>query len=140
MTWELTNALSIVGLFVASLGLFLNWRAIKENTKTREIQLISDTFKNIKDVEKELYLNFKNKSEEEKKEWDSLLFNSIEQFAFLVNHKYLKDKKLAGFFNDAIALWYEEIFLKHHDQNVINDNKQYPEFKKLYHKIKGDLI
>ena len=133
---EIGIFISGLGLFLAAIGLFLNWKSVQENTKAREIQTLSDSFKGIQEIIKDLYVNYKTKSEAEKKEWDSLLFNSIEYFAFLVNNKFINDRKLTSFFDEAIVMWYEEIFLKRHDKLVVNDRKQYPEFKKLYHIIK----
>lgn len=110
--------------------------SIKENNKTRQIQLLNDVFKSIKETELTLYKEYKNAGQKTKREWDSLLFNSIEQFAFLVNEKFIKNKKIAGFFDDAVVMWYEQIFMKHYSQEEISNQKTYPEFKKLYHSIK----
>ncbi|RLG15056.1 MAG: hypothetical protein DRN66_00445 [Candidatus Nanohalarchaeota archaeon] len=128
--------------FIAGIGLFLNWWAVKENTKTRQLQLMNDVFKSIKETELLLYKEYKSTDAETKKEWDSLFFNSIEQFAFLVNEKYIKDKKIAGFFDDAVVMWYEEIFLKpkHYTKEEIDNPKIFPEFKKLYFCIKSKRV
>ena len=50
--------------------------------------------------------------------------------------KFIKDKKIAGFFDDAVIRWYEQIFLKHYSEDEVNNPKNYQEFKKLYHSIK----
>jgi hypothetical protein len=134
--WQTAEIINSVGLIFAGIGLFLTWWFIRENTKTREIQMLNDTFRSIKETERELYSHYKGKDEQSKKEWDSMLFNSIEQFAFLVNNKFIKNQKLTSFFDDAIIMWYESIFLKNSDDAIINDDKQYSEFKKLYHTIK----
>jgi len=136
MTWEVPLVIAVVSAVFAGIGLILNWLALRENNKTRQIQLLNDVFKSIKETESTLYKEYKGKDKETQKEWDSLLFNSIEQFAFLVNERYIKDKKIAGFFDDAVVMWYEQIFLKHYSQEEVNNLKNYQEFKKLYHTIK----
>lgn len=124
--------------FAAFIGLILNWWALRENNTTRQLQLLRDSFKSIKETETKLYENYKNADEETKKEWDSLLFNSIEYFAFLVNEKFIKNEKISGFFNDAVVGWYERIFLIHYkNREELNNPKIYPEFKKLYGSIKS---
>ena len=136
MTWDVPLIVAIISALFASIGLILNWLALRENNKTRQIQLLNDVFKSIKETEFTLYKEYKGKDKETMKEWDSLLFNSIEQFAFLVNEKFIKDKKIAGFFDDAVVRWCEQIFLKHYSEEEENNPKNYQEFKKLYHSIK----
>jgi len=136
MTWEVPLVIAVVSAVFAGIGLILNWLALRENNKTRQIQLLNDVFKSIKETESTLYKEYKGKDKETQKEWDSLLFNSIEQFAFLVNERYIKDKKIVGFFDDAVVMWYEQIFLKHYSQEEVNNLKNYQEFKKLYYTIK----
>ena len=136
MNWDIPLIIAIVSALFAGIGLILNWLALKENNVTRQIQLLNDSFKCIKETEVTLYKEYKNADQKTKKEWDSLLFNSIEQFAFLVNEKFIKDKKISGFFDDAVVIWYKQIFLKHYSDEEVNNLKNYPEFKKLYHSIK----
>ena len=104
--------------------------------RVRQLQLLSDSFKNIKETETRSE-KYRNSNDETIKEWDGLLFNSIEHFAFLVNEKFIKNKKISGFFDDAVVGWYEEILLEHYkDEEEVNNPKIYPEFKKLYNSIK----
>ena len=76
-----------------------------------------------------------HKTEKELKAWDSLFFNTLEYFSFLLNKEYLSDKKILNFFEDAIIAWYEKIFLIHSTPKEQKDNKVYPELKKLYQEI-----
>jgi hypothetical protein len=97
--------------------------------------MLRGVFTDILALEKELYDKYSGSSEDQKKRWDSLLFNSIEFFAFLVNNKYVSDARMVSFFRDAIVGWYEGIFLKHYGQDEIRDEKLYPEMKKLYNEM-----
>jgi hypothetical protein len=136
MNWDLPLIIALISAIFAGVGLILNWLALRENNITRQIQLLNDSFKSIKETEVMLYTEYKNSDQKTKREWDSLLFNSIEQFAFLVNEKFIKNSKISGFFDDAVVMWYEQIFIEHYSKEEVNNPKNYPEFKKLYHKIK----
>ncbi|MCC7574345.1 hypothetical protein KO361_02035 [Candidatus Woesearchaeota archaeon] len=136
MNWDLPLIIALISAIFAGVGLILNWLALRENNITRQIQLLNDSFKSIKETEVMLYKEYKNANQKAKREWDSLLFNSIEQFAFLVNEKFIKNSKISGFFDDAVVMWYEQIFIEHYSKEEVNNPKNYPEFKKLYHKIK----
>lgn len=93
----------IVANIFAGCGLFATCWAIIENNKTRQLKLFSDSFENIHDVERLLYTDSNTtKNAKTRKNWLSLFFNSLEQFAFLANEKFLDDKRLVGFFKDAI--------------------------------------
>jgi hypothetical protein len=141
MSWEwvTTNAgLIVAGVsaVAAASGLILNWRALVENTKTRQLQLLNEVFRSIRDTELLLYTKYKKASPEERRDWNSLFFNSLEHFAFLVNEGFIKDKKMVGFFDEAVIAWYEEIFQEHYSSKEIRNSKEFREFKKLYHALK----
>src|SRR3989344_5109186 len=114
----LTIAPAVSATF-AGLGLILNYLAIKENNKTRQTQYMSEIFDKIQSHERLLYTDYKNANKKEIEEWDSLFFNSIEYFAFLINENYIKDEKIINFFGDAIINWYENIFVKHSKQTIL---------------------
>lgn len=145
-TWLVNNEIIILAssvLFaglsalIAGVGLILNFLGLRKNTETREIQLLDNSFNRIIEIEKTLYKDYKGKDKETRKEWDSLLFNSIEIFSFYINKNFIKNKHVVEFFDDAIIQWYEEIFLKHYSKEEIGDLAHFPEFKKLYKKIKS---
>ena len=136
MSWNILLIIASASAIIAGIGLILNWFALRENSKTRQIQLLNESFKSIKETEIMLYEKYDNKDQKIIKRWDSILFNSIEHFSFLVNEKYIKDKKMTEFFDDAIVSWYEQIFLKPYSDEEVKNPKSYPEFKKLYNSIK----
>ncbi|MDD2665419.1 MAG: hypothetical protein PHD13_01365 [Methanocellales archaeon] len=137
MSWDISLIAVVFASSVAGLGLILNGIALIENSKTRQLQLLNEVFRSIKETELELYKDYKNKDQETKREWDSLLFNSIEEYAFFVNERFIKNKKISGFFDDAVVKWYEQIYLEHYSKEEIEDPKNFPEFKKLYKSIKS---
>jgi len=130
----------MIGITVTGIGIVLAFgvscKELYESNRTRQLELLTNVFNNIKQLELKLYKDYKDKDEQTKREWDSLLFNSIEYFAFLVNKKYVKDKKMICFFKDAIINWYEKIFLGHYEFKDIDDISVFPEMKELYKKLK----
>lgn len=133
-------AISAMAASIAAFGLILNHQSLLENTKSREVQLVSETFDRLQGTANELYTHYKQMGETEKKNWDSRLFNDVEYLCFLINRGYIRDKGLAGYFDDAIVQWYEEIFLKHTNQETQRDDKKFKEFKLRYHTIKKEAL
>lgn len=122
----------------AAIALILNTIAIKESRRTRELQTFYGIFKDLISLEEKQpeYCE----TADGKKAWHSLFFNTLEFFSFLLNEKFLKDPKVFVFFEDAIKTFYEQIFAKHIPDEKQRDAKVYPEFKKLYARIKERKI
>jgi hypothetical protein len=129
---SLIIGLQIASGFGAMIGLIITFIAFRRNRGTVETDLAEDIFKDLRMLEKEKYeLSNDIKT---KKDWASLFFNTLEWFAFLVNEKKIKDKKIKGFFKEAVTNWHDEIFLDadYIDEDQVTDDNEYPEFKKLY--------
>ena len=70
-----------------------------------------------------------------RKQWVYRIFNDIEWLCFLINEKFISDRKIRKQFEPTLIEYYENMFLKY----VSNDEKlakRYPEFVKLYQAIK----
>lgn len=117
------------------IGLFFIASSWSRDRKSRELQIAESRFKELQSLSREYYDKYNDMNEDKKKNWDDLFFNSLEWFAFLINEKRI-EKKVIAFFDDAIILYYEDIFVKVMPQNVIVDENQYEELKKLYKKLK----
>ena len=110
----------------------------RKNNKTKQLEILESVYKDIKALEQRYYDEYDGKEGKDVKTWDFQFFNQIEWLSFLINEKKLKDKKLVNFFKPAISDWYDNMFVKHWEKSVIEDEKQFEEFKKLYKKFKGD--
>ena len=117
------------------IGLFFTASSWSRDRKSRELQIAENRFKELQSLSREYYDKYNDMNEDKKKNWDDLFFNSLEWFTFLINEKRI-EKKVIAFFDDAIISYYEDIFVKVMPQNVIVDENQYEEFKKLYKKLK----
>ena len=70
-----------------------------------------------------------------RKQWVYRIFNDIEWLCFLINEKFISDKKILRQLEPTLIGYYEETFQKY----VSKDEKlakRYPEFVKLYQAIK----
>ena len=117
----------------AVIALFLNWHATRENRKTRELQILYTIFKDIRDLEEKQ--GGYNGTEERKQLWNSLFFNTLEYFSFLLNRKMISEKSVVAFFGDSIKAWYRELFAKKASPEQIGNPTIYPELKSLYKKL-----
>jgi hypothetical protein len=70
-----------------------------------------------------------------RKKWAYRMFNDIEWLCFLINEKFISDKKILRQLEPTLIGYYEDTFLKYvsKDEKVA---KRYPEFIKLYQAIK----
>jgi hypothetical protein len=70
-----------------------------------------------------------------RKQWVYRILNDIEWLCFLINEKFISDKKILKQLEPSLIGYYEDTFLKY----VSKDEKvssRYPEFEKLYRAIK----
>ena len=70
-----------------------------------------------------------------RKQWVYRMFNDIEWLCFLINEKFISDRKILRQLEPTLIGYYEDTFLKYvsKDEKVA---KRYPEFTKLYQAIK----
>lgn len=127
---------AIVSAVAATIGLFYTAYQIRSDNQTKQLTLLQGVYSDIKDLEQRFYDKYEDQTEEQRHTWDYQFFNALEWFAFLVNNKKIKDKKLTDYFKPAIIEWYEKIFLKHFGKDVIEDKTQFEEFKNLYNEFK----
>lgn len=142
--WYFNQDAATIGLFVAAIALLLNWGKLKEDVKLREVQSMYEFYKDIDSISREIFdleAQGKNnaKTKTKIKRLDSVLFNRIELFAFLINRNLIGSTAVE-FFKDAIVDWYEGIFLKHASEKEKTNDKYYIEFKILYHKLKCNSL
>jgi len=63
------------------------------------------------------------------------MFNDIEWLCFLINEKFISDKKILKQLEPTLIDYYENTFPKYVSKDE-KDSKRYPEFTKLYQAIK----
>jgi hypothetical protein len=73
-----------------------------------------------------------------RKQWVYRIINDIEWLCFLINEKFISDKKILRQLEPTLVGYYEDTFLKYvsKDERVV---KRYPEFIKLYKAIRQQL-
>jgi hypothetical protein len=70
-----------------------------------------------------------------RKQWVYRIFNDIEWLCFLINEKFISDRKILKQLEPTLIGYYEDTFLKYVSKDE-KDSKRYPEFTKLYQAIK----
>jgi hypothetical protein len=70
-----------------------------------------------------------------RKQWVYRMLNDIEWLCFLINEKFISDKKILKQLKPTLIDYYENTFLKYVSKDE-KDSKRYPEFTKLYQAIK----
>jgi hypothetical protein len=121
----------------AALGLLVNAWAIRQGRRTRELQLFRDIFKDILQQEKEIRSAAqKGMTPAEMGVWRTTFCQTLEYFAFLWNHRLLKDHRLTGYFGTAVVHWYEAVFLLYATEEEKANDTVYLELKKLYKRLR----
>ena len=116
----------------ATVGLLLTARAIVQAKRTRELQIFRDLFKDLLGLEKELLTASQQPmSSGAFRAWFVPFCQTLEYFAFLWNHRLLRDQRLTGYFEPAVARWYESVFLPLATLEEKTDAEVYPELKAL---------
>lgn len=123
--------------FFAGITLGLNaWHFIKTR-KTEEIRLTESILKDLRDFEEK-----RPKLEDDpgsRHEWGRQYFNAIEWLSFLINNKYINDKKLIDYFKHDVKAWHEKWFVYDYLQQHLRDGKEYyEEFRKLFMRFKKE--
>ena len=135
MPTDILGNIDIIAAIAAIIGLFFTGYVFLKDQKTRQLQIAEDIFKNLRELEIQYYEKY-HKNDENLKQWKYIFFNTLEWFSFLINHNRLKDKEMLMFFDDTFIAYYEHIFINVFEDKYINDDKQFPEFKNLYKKLK----
>lgn len=141
----MTSSFDVIAGGATAGALIFTAQTFLKSRKTNQLRLIEGIFKDIRGLQAELMViknqpiiddqELPGERNTRQSDWDSRFFNTLEWYSFLVNENYVKDKKMIGFFDDAIIDWYENIFLKHM-KKAIDNPKQFPEFEKLYQRLK----
>ena len=133
--WDIITAVAAVG----GLG-FAGYQLYKSN-QTRDLQIVESTYHDILSTEERLIhamLEIRS-TELDPHEW-ALLFNRMEYLCLLINHRFIRDKELLHFFNNAVVGWYEKWFVKYLPENIVKDEFVFPCFRFRYNVYKKELL
>jgi hypothetical protein len=70
-----------------------------------------------------------------RKQWVYRMFNDIEWLCFLINERFISDRKILKQLEPTLIDYYENTYLKYVSKGE-KDSKRHPEFTKLYQAIK----
>ena len=132
---DLSGIAAAIAAIIAFIALIFTASEFRASRKTRELDIFDRSFNNIVTTERILREKYDTIPEEKRVEWDSVLFNQLEYFSFLVNKSYLKDQKMLDFLKDSIVSWFDDIFLKYASEEERTKTNFYPEWKELYKRL-----
>jgi hypothetical protein len=141
---DLWTILSTVGTLVAAVaavvGLWFAVVTMRQSNRAVQLQVLEHLVSQIRDLEFRYNTEYKNKSEEDKRFWDCQFFNTIEFLAFVINRRLTRAHEIAEFFKGGVIHWYEDLFLRNFPKTDHVNPDKFPEFKKLYSKLKERSI
>jgi hypothetical protein len=132
-----TALLATVGLFISARALFLNARAIKTSTETRELDIFYKVFQHIQDLQDKYYRDYSHLPPEKHRDWLSMFYNALECMAFLIRQEQIKGRFLE-FYRKTFISSYEDIFWKHASGSDKTDGETFKEMKALYKELTGN--
>ncbi len=142
LSWATINWILTVQVLVptatalaAVVALFLNWRATRNNTKTRELDIFYKVFQHIQDLQDKYYRDYAQLTQDKQRDWLSIFFNALECMAFLIRKKHIRGDFM-NFYKKSFITSYEDIFLKHASEQDREDPENFKEMKALYNDFK----
>ena len=108
---------------------------------TEQVKISHDVFKMYLDLEKEsAKLNEEGKKPEQRIDWASRFFNTLEWVSLLINSKEITNERLIGFYQPIINSAYNDILPKYYSKNEVDKEYIYPEFQQLYQSPKDKKV
>ncbi len=128
----------IIAGIATGIALIFIWNTFRHEKGKQQTQLAGELFRDIRQIEQELMSIDEDIDHEKLDQWYSRFFNTLEWSSFLRNEMKISDQKTVKFFIPLIKGAYEHFYM---DKNRLTRNpdnpEAYPEFKKLYQKIKS---
>lgn len=120
------------------IALFFIWSTFRHERDKQQTQLAGDLFRDIRQLEQEFMSIEPDGNKEKLDQWYSRFFNTLEWSSFLINKRKISDKETVKFFAPLIKGAYEHFYMDERRLERDPDKPDdYPEFKKLYQKIKS---
>jgi len=142
------NWAAAISAIVAAGALGVNTWAVLQARRTREVQLFAQLFYDVRQQERQL-LELKaetvggvagDRGRPKLEAWSTTFFQTLEYLAFLQNAKLIRNRPLAGYFDDSVLDWYERVFLTIASEEDRTNPERYRELKKLYDRLKTPRV
>jgi len=102
------------------------------NSKQRKFQKFHDVTQRLLDVG----ISLKDYRKEDLLLWDNDVLNQAEYISYLVNRGKINFAFLAGFWDKALIDYFDFILKSERHEKELRDKTKYPEFKKLYNRLR----
>ena len=126
-----------MSLVVSAVALVYAAKAVNASRRAIQLQIFDGIFKDIKRLDAEYIAEFKGKGTKPNARWCHDFFNTLEYMAFLLNHNMILRNELHDFYRDAAIHWHKT-FADNTSKKDLDNPDFFPEFKKLYRRLKND--
>jgi hypothetical protein len=131
-----SDYIQIIAAGIYAAALFYTVITFRRSKKLDQITQTNIIMASLRDVEVELAkVPPGSEYDISRKQWVYRMFNDIEWLCFLINEKFISDRKILKQLKPTLIDYYENTFLKYVSKDE-KDSKRYPEFTKLYQAIK----
>jgi hypothetical protein len=128
--------IQIISAGIYTAALFFTIITFRRTKRLDQIALSDNIFKELRNLDLELAKVPQGPQyDDDRKQWYSRIFNTLNWLSFMINEKMITDKKIIQHMEPVIATYYEEMFMKNVSVDE-RDFKFYQEFTKLYRTIK----
>ena len=131
-----SDYIQIIAAGIYAAALFYTVITFKRSKKLDQITQTNIIMSSWRDAEVELdKIPPGSEYDTSRKKWVYRIINDIEWLCFLINEKFISDKKILKQLEPTLIEYYENTFLRCVSRDE-RDSKRYPEFTKLYQAIK----
>lgn len=102
--------------------------------KERRFQRFHDVTQRILDIG----ISIKDFKKKQYPLWDNAILNEAEYISYLINKEKLDYKLLSGFLDTALISYFDGILKSPEHKEDLTNEDYYPEFKKLYNRLRAD--
>ena len=138
MSLVLTSSdyIQIIVAIIYGIALFYTVVTFRRAKELDQISITETIFNDLRELDRELSkIPSGSQHDTSREELYSRILNTVDWLCFLINKKVISDRRMIEYMKPTIIQYYEDTFV----QNILSDGRysnSYPEFRKLYQKIK----
>src|ERR671939_55528 len=109
--------IQIISAGIYAMALFFTIVTFRRTKRLDQITLSNNIYSELRNLDLELAkIPPGSQYKDARSQWHSRIFSSVNWLSFMINEKVINDKKMIEHMKPAIIRYYEEAFLKMHQQ------------------------
>jgi hypothetical protein len=133
-----SDYIQIIVAIIYAVALFYTVITFKRSKELDQIRITETIFNDLRQLDRELStLPSSSQDDQGRKELYSRILNTVDWLSFLINTKVITDRRMIAYMKPTLIQYYQDTFV----QNMLGDERysnSYPQFKKLYERMKLD--